>query len=158
MRINLAYNGLKGDSHSKYEKFIYDVKMLHVGCRLLRIFSKFSGSSMREKGALLCRVFSFLPAQSSNGGVVNVCVIGWTEVRCLCTYSTSTFANSRSRMLRIDKMVKRCVAAGCSNTNADGVSLYKFPNGSSKCKDSELSGQQRPILFSAVNILATIVF
>ena len=26
-----------------------------------------------------------------------------------------------------DKMVKRCVAAGCSNTNADGVSLYKFP-------------------------------
>ena len=24
-------------------------------------------------------------------------------------------------------MVKRCVAAGCSNTNADGVSLYKFP-------------------------------
>ena len=25
-----------------------------------------------------------------------------------------------------DKMVKRCVAAGCSNTNADGVSLYNF--------------------------------
>lgn len=24
-------------------------------------------------------------------------------------------------------MVKRCVAAGCSNTNADGVSLFKFP-------------------------------
>ena len=25
-------------------------------------------------------------------------------------------------------MVKCCVAAGCSNTNADGVSLFKFPN------------------------------
>ena len=34
-----------------------------------------------------------------------------------------------------DKMVKRCVAAGCSNTNADGVSLYKFP------KDEALRSQ-----------------
>ena len=24
-------------------------------------------------------------------------------------------------------MVKRCIAAGCSNTNADGVSLFRFP-------------------------------
>ena len=24
-------------------------------------------------------------------------------------------------------MVKRCVAAGCSNTNSDGVSLFQFP-------------------------------
>ena len=32
-------------------------------------------------------------------------------------------------------MVKRCVAAGCSNTNADGVSLYKFP------KDDALRSQ-----------------
>ena len=34
-----------------------------------------------------------------------------------------------------DKMVKRCVAAGCSNTNADGVSLYNFP------KDEALRSQ-----------------
>lgn len=32
-------------------------------------------------------------------------------------------------------MVKRCVAAGCSNTNADGVSLFKFP------KDEKLRAQ-----------------
>ena len=31
-------------------------------------------------------------------------------------------------------MVCRCVAAGCSHTNKDGVSLYKFP------KDSGLKG------------------
>ena len=24
-------------------------------------------------------------------------------------------------------MVKRCIAVGCSNTNADGVSLFRFP-------------------------------
>ena len=27
-------------------------------------------------------------------------------------------------------MVCRCVAAGCSHTNKDGVSLYKFPKDS----------------------------
>ena len=28
-------------------------------------------------------------------------------------------------------MGKRCVAAGCSNTNADGVSLFRFPRNQS---------------------------
>ena len=30
-------------------------------------------------------------------------------------------------------MGKRCVAAGCSNTNADGVSLFHFPRNPSLC-------------------------
>ena len=50
------------------------------------------------------------------------------------------------------RMVKRCVAAGCSNTNADGVSLFNFQKtrrfalfGPSKFEGSERSGRV-PIL------------
>ena len=31
------------------------------------------------------------------------------------------------------EMVKRCVAAGCSNTNSDGVSLFQFPQDLAFC-------------------------
>ena len=40
---------------------------------------------------------------------------------CTCTSNVKLKTELESRM------VKRCVAAGCSNTNADGVSLFKFP-------------------------------
>ena len=42
-------------------------------------------------------------------------------------YDLNTFACCILKC--IEKMGKRCIAiaAGCSNTNADGVSLYTFP-------------------------------
>ena len=43
------------------------------------------------------------------------------SMHCTCTSSVKRKTELESRM------VKRCVAAGCSNTNADGVSLFKFP-------------------------------
>ena len=58
-------------------------------------------------------------------------------------------------------MGKRCVAAGCSNTNANGVSLFHFlrnrrcvNNGINKCKELVPIGRmQLSILFFVVNIL-----
>ena len=42
-------------------------------------------------------------------------------------------------------MVKRCVAAGCSNTNADGVSLFKFPKDEKLCAQwiKQVKGSER---------------
>ncbi len=40
-------------------------------------------------------------------------------------------------MVTVERMVKRCVAAGCSSTTKDGVHLYGFP------KDPGLRGKWR---------------
>ena len=58
-------------------------------------------------------------------------------------------------------MGKRCVAAGCSNTHRDGVSLHKFPkdaslrrSGSGKSSERERTGRNRANTAScAVHIL-----
>ena len=61
-------------------------------------------------------------------------------------------------------MGKRCVAAGCSNTNADGVSLFRFPSKSvAACVNNGINtevqrlvpiGRMQPnILFFVANIL-----
>ena len=58
-------------------------------------------------------------------------------------------------------MVKHCIAAGCSNTNADGVSLFRFLRNPSLCVQwnkqvQELVpiGKKQPsILFFVMSIL-----
>ena len=45
----------------------------------------------------------------------------------MCVKTIRTAPLHVHKLERESEMVKRCVAAGCSNTNADDVSLFKFP-------------------------------
>ena len=60
-------------------------------------------------------------------------------------------------------MVCRCVAAGCSHTNKDGISLYKFPKDSSlrkkwadQVEGPEINGRQLTLHSYAVGTLRTV--
>ena len=51
----------------------------------------------------------------------------WQKEGVVTTVTSEQERSYRARA-RLHKMVNRCVAAGCSNTPSDRVSLFKFPN------------------------------
>ena len=127
-------------------KILFENVACMWGVQYSEFFLNFLVQVCVRKGPFYFQVFAFLPAQSSNEGVVNVCVIDWTEVRSHCAWIRSNgrcsedvlefrwkFDRLRSLLRSRSLLVERCVTWFTSllwqNVSDRG------PSSAAKCKD-----------------------
>ena len=123
--VFLCKHTLKGGGHAKKFFFSFYFKNMYWLISLLKkIFSDFSDSSYLQKIIILFCVFILFCFFLTLGlaALVNL-FFSFHFISFPSWYSSHGYPDGRL----VTQMVGWCVAASCSNTTKDGVSLYQFP-------------------------------